>query len=272
MARLRDVDVSLVAAVNNDAVLEACLARSPDVASGRLRLTSIRGANNMAQAYNCGMEQNADRVTFFAHQDVYLPEGWLDRALDVLDALDNEHPDWMVAGPYGVRANGRHVGRVWDVGLGRELGSAGFEPAPVVSLDELLLILKRSPDFGFDPALPHFHLYGTDVVQTCLASGGTAWALELPLVHNSLPVDSLGGGYAKAYGYVRRKWRNHLPIPTTVCPVSSNPLPLALARWRVRKAPPRQGKQLLADAVEVARAAGYEGLHRRAKGAADPAS
>lgn len=247
----------LVAAVNDDATLAACLARSPDVQSGRLPLTAIRGASSMAQAYNKALAQSDADIVVLAHQDVYLPAGWLDRAHLVTDELTQEHPDWLAAGPYGVRADGRHIGKVWDVGLGCELGAGGFAPAAVASLDELLLILRREDGFQFDPALPHFHLYGTDLVQSALALGRSAWAVELPVVHNSQRVDSLSGGYTAAYRYAARKWRGRLPIPTTVCDLTTNPVPLWRAKWRLRKSPPRDGI-LLADAVEIAKAAGYE--------------
>lgn len=254
---MQAADFALIAAVNDDDILAGCLARSPDVTEGRLPLTAIRGARNMAQAYNAGLDQTESRYAIFAHQDVYLPRGWLDRAIAALEELETDHSDWMVAGPYGVCADGSHAGRVWDVGMTKELGEAGFTYAPVVSLDELLLILRRDSDYRFDNDLPHFHLYGTDVVQTCLTTGRSAWALELPLVHNSQPVASLGGGYAAAHNYMRRKWRGRLPIPTTVTPLTTNPFRIWKARWAMRNAPQREGR-LLADSVEVAQQAGYE--------------
>ncbi len=250
-------DFCVIAAVDNDDILERCLARSPDIDSGRLSITTIRGAANMAEAYNRGLEQTDVKICVFAHQDVYLPAGWLDRAVVTLEALDRAAPDWMVAGPYGVQANGNHAGRVWDVTLACELGEAGFQRAPVGSLDELVLVLRREPGFQFDSQLPHFHLYGTDLVQSALAMGRSAWAVELPVVHNNRPIVSLGGGYLAAYRYARRKWRSKLPIHTSIGVLSYNPLPLWRARWRRRKVKSR-GDILQADAVEVARLAGYE--------------
>lgn len=259
MADLSPEDFCAIVAVNDDAILAQCLARSPDIVSGRLPLKIVRGASSMAKAYNEGLDTAPGKIALLVHQDVYLPAGWLDRAIMTLDALTRDRPDWMVAGPYGVRDAGTHIGRVWDVNLGRELGETGFAPAPVGSLDELLLILRREPDFRFDPDLPHFHLYGTDLVQSAKAMGRGAYAIELPVVHNNRPWDSLGGGYLLAYRYAQRKWRKRLPIHTTVCQISRNPLPLWRAQWRRRHVTSR-GKGLLADAVEVARAAGYESV------------
>lgn len=257
---------ALVAAVNDDDILASCLAASPDVVAGRLTITAMRGARNMAEAYNGGLARVRRRlreekgevplIVLFAHQDVYLPEGWLDLAKERLTALSKAEPDWMVAGPYGVGGDGGHVGRVWDGGLECELGEPGFGHAPVVSLDELLLIVRDEDGFGFDPELPHFHLYGTDLVQSALTAGRGAYAVELPLVHNSQRVDTLSGGYTLAYRYARDKWRSRLPIPTTICDLSVNPLHLLRVKWRVRKVARRTGKPAR-DAAELARLAGY---------------
>jgi hypothetical protein len=95
----------------------------------------------------------------------------------------------------GVQKDSVHAGRIWDVTMGMELGHAQFPPTRVESLDELLLIVKREPWFRFDPQLPHFHLYGTDLVQTAWAAGRSAFAVELPVVHNNRPYTSLGSGY-----------------------------------------------------------------------------
>lgn len=253
----RPSDFCIIAAVNDDEVLDACLAASPDVVSGALSITAMRGASCMAGAYNAGLDHTEAPICLFAHQDVYLPEGWLDRAVKALNALETRHPEWMVAGPYGVERNGSHVGRVWDVNMRRELGTTGFGPTAVESLDELLLILKRMPDFRFDEELPNFHFYGTDLVQTAWSRDNSAWAIELPVVHNNRPWDSLGGGYVDGYNFVKRKWRHRLPFFTTICEVSHNPIPLWRVRWRRRKVNARPDK-LLAHAPDVARQAGYE--------------
>ena len=254
---LRPEDFCLVAAVNDDGILSQCLARSPDVASGRLRLETIRGAASMSQAYNDALDGCDAQIVLFAHQDVYLPAGWLDRAIEVLSRLTVTHPDWAVAGPYGVMADGRHVGRVWDATMGRELGAPGLVPTRVGSLDELLLILRRTSGVRFDSMLPDFHLYGTDIVQMALQQGHGAYAVDLPVVHNNRPVATLRGGYALAYAHAQRKWRAQLPIWTSICALSRWPFALWRAQWR-RRHVSRRSEALMADAQDLARRAGYE--------------
>ncbi len=250
-------DFCVVAAVNSEAILKACLARSPDIAEEDLRLIVIRDATSMATAYNSALGRTRARIVLLAHQDTYLPRGWLDRAIAGLNALTADHPRWMVCGPYGVQKGGRHIGRLWDTALGQEICAQGFNPAPVDSLDELLIILRRESGIRFDEGLPDFHLYGTDIVQIAKENGGSAFAIELPVVHNNRPIVTLRGGYLDAYRYMRRKWRQKLPIWTTVAALSYFPLSLWRAQWRRRKIKDR-GPELHTDAVKIAKQLGYE--------------
>lgn len=250
-------DFVIISAVNDTGILQSCVMRSPDVAARRLPVVVIEGARAMTLAYNEGLGRTDRTICVFAHQDIYFPHGWLDRAVARLNALTALDPTWQVAGPYGVDVGGRHVGRVWDVTMEQELGAIGFAPTPVGSLDELVLIVRRDADFRFDPDLPHFHLYGTDLVQSALARGRGAYAVELPVVHNNRPIASLRGGYELAYRYTRRKWRARLPIHTSICTLTWNPFSLWRAQWR-RRGTKARPDALLADAVEVAHRAGYE--------------
>ena len=101
-----------------------------------------------------------------------------------------------------------------------------------MSVDELVIVLRRASGCAFDPNLPDFHLYGTDIVQTARRNGKSGYVAHIPVIHNSRPVTSLGGGYATAYKYMRRKWRHNLPIKTPVVPISGSRIPLLRARAR----------------------------------------
>jgi hypothetical protein len=211
----------------------------------------------MPTAYNEAKASIARPYYIFAHQDVYLPAGWIDRTIDLVGELTRDHPDWGAMGVYGVRKNGDHVGRVWDVNLRRELGGSGFGPQQVESFDELIFLVRGDVAFRFDEGLPDFHLYGTDLVQDLASRGKTSWAVENPVVHNNRPIASYEGGFTAAYRYARRKWRARLPIYTTICRISFNPYYLWRARWAVRKVK-RRPDNLTADAREISLRAGYE--------------
>jgi hypothetical protein len=130
-----------------------------------------------------------------------------------------------------------------------------------VSFDELAFVLKRKAGSVLDPALPHFHLYGTDVVQTALSQGYTAYIADLPCIHNSRPVRNLRGGYALAYRHMQKKWKAILPLRTSVLPVTRWGVPLlkynvrSLLRGGLSHA---RATSSSLDAVEIARTLGYD--------------
>lgn len=248
---------SIVCAVNDHNILQQCLLRSSIVSDNEIRPTIIVGASNMSSAYNHGMDISPADYYIFCHQDVYLPNGWLPLLQQRIDELETFDPHWGIIGPYGVQKNGRHVGRVWDTGLRRELGEGGFRFQPVTSLDELLFVVKGSTGHRFDEDLPDFHLYGTDAVLALKQRGYSAYAAELPLIHNSRPVASLRGGYQDAYRYCVRKWTAELPVPTPCATLARNPAYLWRKQWRRRHVPPRISSELpnpQAIAIEL----GYE--------------
>ena len=264
-ARPAELDWCCIAAVNNEAVLAGNLAASPALARCPDRLLVLRDQPNAGIAYNRGLDQTRAEICVFAHQDVYLPEGWEDRLATGIQQAEAEDPDWAVLGVYGVRPCGNHAGRVWDTGLNREFHPPSATPVPVASLDELLIVLRRSSQLRFDESMPSFHLFGTDIVQQALEAGHGAYAIEAPVVHNSIVVVSLSGAFARSFHYVRRKWRHRLPIKTTVTKIT----PLGMKfRWRNLKKFrwPSEVNRIRAESeartrrnpAEIAKTLGYE--------------
>jgi hypothetical protein len=203
-----------VAAVNDDGILQGNLAKSPSIEHGDLPLRVERGHVSASAAYNAGMRgQDAD-VIVFVHQDVYLPAGWFGRLERAVDHLDGRDPRWAVLGVLGVTSARTTVGRAWSAGIGREVGKGGESLVPVVSLDELVIVLRASSGLAFDESLPGFHLYGTDIVQQALATGQTAYVFDGPVIHNSRSLRRLDARYWRCYYHQRRKWRDRLPVWT----------------------------------------------------------
>lgn len=260
------VDWECVAAVNDDEVLQKNLLASPPIMAARSRLKTFSEMPSAGAAYNKGIDATTADVMVFAHQDVYLPAGWdnaLAEAVGKLNALD---PQWAVAGLTGVTPDGDKKGRCWSSGLKLEIGGFFDEPLKAVSIDELLIVVRRSSGLRFDEGLPGFHLYGTDIVQQAIAKGFNAYIIHAPVVHNSVPVLSLSGGFTKAYRFMQRKWREHLPLATLVTPITRNGLPLWI--WKLRMSGPwsslvrrrrhRLRHETRPDAAEIARQLGYE--------------
>lgn len=251
-------DFSVAAAVNDRAILEACLKRSPDLVSGALQLKIYEDYSSAASALNAGLDGSSASIVILAHQDVYFPKGWLQRLILQIDAIERRDANWGVIGLYGRRVDGEEVGLVWSSGLGRVLGEGGFEPSEVVTLDELVLIVRRDAGLRFDEGVPGFHFYGTDIVMQGRVRGIPSYVVEAPAIHNGRPVRSLKGAYAEAYRYMQRKWRKHLPIRNLSSDIVWHPVKLWRAQWAgVRRYRNNVGRSQ-PDAVEVARTLNYE--------------
>lgn len=225
----------LAAAVNSREILENCLMRSPDVASGALQLRTYEGYDCAAAAYNAALRDTRADVLILAHQDVYLPAGFLARATKRLAELGGVDPDWAIAGVAGQDHSRVFRGQTWSSGLGTVLGERPSAPIPVATLDEMLIFVRRGAGLRFDEAMPSFHLYAADIVKTAEAEGLRSYVVDTPAIHHSRAVVALDGGYRAAYRYMQRKWRRELPIPNLVCPITRSPLPLLLRDFRLRR-------------------------------------
>lgn len=215
------MDWCCIAAINNEATLSQNLCASPSLRSEPERLTILRNQPSASVAYNVGLDMTTARYCVFVHQDVYLPKGWPDRLAAQIAVLNHIDSDWAVAGLFGVSETGTYAGRVWTTSLLRELGEHFDTPIPVQSVDELLIIVDRSKGLRFDENLPSFHLYGTDIVQLVRKAGLGAYVIHAPVIHNDQPIKSLRSGFLEAHNYMRRKWRNRLPIATPVTKITT---------------------------------------------------
>ncbi|MEM7227999.1 MAG: glycosyltransferase [Planctomycetota bacterium] len=217
--------LALVAACNDEHVLTTNLMRSPEI--GHLSQTVIeREHASASSALNAGLDATDAPYVMFVHQDVYLPAGTLARLWATITFLNEHHDDWGVIGSYGVDRNGARHGRVWSSGLASEVGPQLDQPREVTCLDELLLIVRRDRAVRFDVELPAFHLYGLDICQAMLDAGFSSYAVDLPVVHNSRPINRLDESYHRAYRYVQRKYNDRLPLPTCVVDVTRFGVPL----------------------------------------------
>jgi hypothetical protein len=258
MTRSRE-DFSVAAAVNDREILAACLMRSPDLASGGLTLRTYEGYDSAAKALNDGLKESAAPIVIFAHQDVYFPKGWLDRLIAQIKIVEGGHPNWGVIGLYGRRVvSGDEVGLVWSTGLGRLVGTGGFEPAEVQTLDELTLIVRRDSGLSFDEGIPSFHLYGTDIVTQGRDRGIPSFVVDAPAIHNSTPTRKLTGMYARGYRYMQRKWRRYLPISCLNGDIVWHPLRLWRAQRRQLFLYRKNISYPKRDAVEIAKSLKFE--------------
>ena len=224
-------DLCIVTASNDDECLARNLMASDMVRDG-VPVHVERGAPSASVAYNRGLDATAAPIVIFAHQDVYFPPGWEGRLAAAIAAVEARDPDWGVIAPFGMSREGRHLGDVWSTSQSGRVGRKVDAPQPVQSVDELVIVLRRASGLRFDEGLPLYHLYGTDIVQIALAAGKGAWVADLPLVHNDGFHDRLRADFSAGYHYVRRKWRDKLPLRTPVLWVS--PKGWELPKYRLR--------------------------------------
>lgn len=224
---------TLVSAVNNDTVLNSCLLQS-GAAQAAVEVILQRGYADAAGAYNNALERATSDVVVFAHQDVYLPANWASEFSAVVEKLGATDPNWAVLGVYGVRQNGEHVGHVYCGGVERMLGQKFFEPQRVNTLDELLLVVRKSSGVRFDPLISGYHLYGADVCLEAQKRGGSVYAIPAFCIHNTNGYRTLPWAFWRNYLRLRRKWRDRLPITTSCTVITRWGWPAIL--WNVDRA------------------------------------
>ena len=219
--------------MTNDAeTLAGNLARSALIASGRVPLHLERSAPAAARAINDALRRIDRDYVAICHQDVFLPDDWADLFDRAIRAVEARDPDWAVIGAVGRLPDGAIAGQVWSSGIGRTVGSRPAAPRECYCFDELLLIVRRGA-VEADEHLPGFHLYGTDIPLIAAARGLRCYVADLPVIHNDRFHARLGADYARAHGFMRRKWRHALPIETLIVPITRTGLALRVRQFRM---------------------------------------
>ena len=228
---------SLITACNNDAILDSCLAASPAVARAS-DFQIMRGFASAGAAYNAGMRQSTGDVLVFAHQDIYFPADWDARLTAAVARLSRRDPEWAVLGVFGITPERKPHGHVYCTGLQRVLGRDFVDPVECVSLDEIVLILRRSAGLTFDEQLPGYHFYGTDICLEARRRGFKSYIVPAFCLHNTEGLTFLPRAYWRSYFYMRRKWWRQLPVKTpctelckSAWPVWEHPLRSAYAHY-----------------------------------------
>jgi hypothetical protein len=135
-----------------------------------------------------------NELLVFLHPDVLLPEGWYDDFMQKLALIETIDPDWAVLGTAGVplgwnySASGAKIAsNITDFA---QTFRTGTDAMTMQSFDEHLLILRKKFDVpAFDPQVPGFDLYGTDIVLSARQAGKNAYLLNIPLLHKTVGED-----------------------------------------------------------------------------------
>lgn len=210
--------ITFVVAVNSRRVLQENLLASICVRPPHQVLIQ-EGFPSAALAYNDALLTATNDLIVFVHQDVFLPEPWFGQLEQSLDYLHRTDPSWGVLGCWGARADGSLVGHVYSSGLG-VLGACLEHPERVQTLDEIVLIFRKSSGVSFDASLPHFHFYGTDICMRAAAQGLNCYAMSGFCVHNTRQILRLPKEFYDCYAHVKRTWEDRLPIQTSCIRIS----------------------------------------------------
>jgi len=208
--------ISFIVAVNNRGVLNANMLSSPIFNNNdSFDIIIQEGYKSAAKAYNNAINKSKNDLLVFVHQDVYFPGKWVDDLFRAVSYLDSKDPEWGVLGCIGASKDGTVVGNVYSSGLGTILGDKFDRPVQVQTLDEIVLIIKKSSGLRFDEDLPSFHLYGTDICMNAFFNNRQSYVIPAFCIHNSNKNMYYPPEYYKCVFHVIKRWRKYLPIYTT---------------------------------------------------------
>lgn len=210
-----DPPLTIVVAVNDDVVFADNLLTSPCI-QGRHphEILVQRGFPAASLAYNDAIDRSGNDLLLFCHQDVFLPASWAGGLKRSLEFLEKNDPRWGVLGCYGKTSEGHDWGQVYSHGLGL-VGRRSENVMPVQTLDEIVLILRKSSGLRFDTSLPHYHFYGTDICMRAAQAGRKSYAIPALVVHNTRWNLVLPTEFYECYRHVKATWKDFLPIQTS---------------------------------------------------------
>jgi hypothetical protein len=156
----------------------------------------------------------------------------MSRVQQGIGVLSQTDPHWGVLGVWGGGRNSAEpAGFIYDGGWRRVLGNEFEGAVEIDSLDEVVLILRKSTGLRFDPGIPGFHMYGADICQEARRRGRKCYAIAAFCIHNTNQYRMLPWQFWKAYLVMRNKWRAHLPIRTSCTEITYWCWPMV--RWNL---------------------------------------
>lgn len=207
-------------ATNNLSILQKNILLSPGLLRDGHQLIIKNDFPSASLAYNRAIDEAVNDIVIFVHHDIYLPEKWFADLHASLAYLERSRMKWGVLGCFGsTRSDHGGLGNIYTTGLGSH-GRPIDEPRRVETLDEIVLIVRKSSGLRFDPALPHFHLYGPDLCMTASEQGLGSYAIQAFCVHNTNQLLKLPAEFDACYRYIKNKWKKKLPIYTSCITIS----------------------------------------------------
>lgn len=138
---------------------------------------------SLASAINAGIKKSENDIIVIIHEDVYLPVNWHSRLEVILNNLEKNDNNWGIIGPAGLSFKNTMIGhfsdpRTYCNNLSSKLG---FEE--VYTLDEHLMIIKKSSGLELDEKIPGIHGIGIDLKYQAKQNGMKTYVIDAPSVH-----------------------------------------------------------------------------------------
>jgi len=221
---------TVISATNNEEILKSCLLNSPDLQEAS-EVILQRGYTSAAAAFNAAIEKAQSDLLVFVHQDVYLAPGWITSLQRALERLSKVDPNWGILGVWGVNKSPEDgTGFLYCTANGW-LGN-GFEGVHEVrTLDEVLLVMRKSSQLRFDEQLPGFHMYGSDICLEAHRHGMKSYSISALCIHNTNGYRMLPLQFWSCYLFMRKKWRSVLPVATSCTEITFWCWPMI--RWNI---------------------------------------
>ena len=138
---------------------------------------------SLSEAINAGLDAAENDLIVVVHEDVYLPEGWQGCLESALEALEKDDPNWGVIGTAGITTAGVSRGHYSDPNNYCNTFKRGQLFDPVTSVDEHLMIIRKSSGLRMDGQHPGIHGIGTDLVLTAQSRDLACYVVNAPSIH-----------------------------------------------------------------------------------------
>lgn len=207
--------LSVITLVNDDNKYHENVILSTIKDRDNIEYVTVKNSKSGASGLNSGIDKATNDVILCCHQDVYFKEGWYEKLNKCFDELDTwKSKTWGVIGFAGTTDNGLSVGTHSGLGMTEDI-------IMVQTLDESVLILKKSNKLKFDERLLYYHMYGTDISLQSYDRGLNVYVINVPIEHRTKW--TAGNGIGESEAYIKKKWINKYNIiHTTVGNIESD--------------------------------------------------
>jgi len=139
--------------------------------------------DNLPEAMNAGLDKAVNELVVVVHEDTYLPDGWQAQLELALEQLEQHDPEWGIIGTAGLTSDGVSVGHYSDPNNYCDTFGKGRRFTEVSSVDEHIMLFRRSSGFRADESIPGIHGIGADLVLTATKQGRRCYVVDAPSIH-----------------------------------------------------------------------------------------